>query len=88
MYLIAFITEGMQIRKILDHIGVDSAPPCISLARGPPRASGELSEIPACGTWPSAEVRLLPGREFLRDDEVRARFRGRWRVTSRAADLQ
>jgi hypothetical protein len=36
MRLIAFITEGTQIRKILDHIGVDSEPPHISLARAPP----------------------------------------------------
>ena len=35
MRLIAFITEGTQIRKILDHIGVDSEPPQISPARGP-----------------------------------------------------
>ena len=34
--LIAFITEGTQIRRILDHIGVDSEPPHISPARGPP----------------------------------------------------
>ena len=36
MRLIAFITEGAQIRKILGHIGVDSRPPHISPARGPP----------------------------------------------------
>ncbi len=36
MRLIAFITEGVQICKILDHIGVDSEPPHISPARGPP----------------------------------------------------
>ena len=36
MRLIAFITEGTQIRKILDHIGVDPEPPQISPARGPP----------------------------------------------------
>jgi hypothetical protein len=36
MRLIAFITEGTQIRKILDHIGVDSERPHISPARGPP----------------------------------------------------
>ncbi len=35
MRLIAFITDGTQIRKILDHIGVDSEPPRISPARGP-----------------------------------------------------
>lgn len=36
MRLIAFITEGAQIRKILEHIGVDSVPPRIAPARGPP----------------------------------------------------
>jgi len=36
MRLIAFITEGPKIRKILEHIGVESEPPQISPARGPP----------------------------------------------------
>lgn len=36
MRLIAFIAEGTQIRKILDHIGVDPEPPHISPARGLP----------------------------------------------------
>ena len=36
MCLIAFITEGVQIRKIHDHIGVDSEPLHISPARVPP----------------------------------------------------
>jgi hypothetical protein len=36
MRLIAFIAEGAQIRRILNHIGVDSEPPHISPARGPP----------------------------------------------------
>ncbi len=36
MRLIAFITEGTQIRKILDHMGVDSELPHIAPARGPP----------------------------------------------------
>ena len=36
MRLIAFIAEGVQIRRILDHIGVDSEPPRISPARAPP----------------------------------------------------
>ena len=35
MRLIAFISEGAHIRRILDHIGVDSEPPHISPARGP-----------------------------------------------------
>ena len=33
MRLIAFITEGAQIRQILNHIGVDSQAPRISPAR-------------------------------------------------------
>jgi hypothetical protein len=36
MRLIAFITEGTQTGKILDHIGGDSEPPHLSPARGPP----------------------------------------------------
>jgi hypothetical protein len=36
MRLIAFVTEGTQIKKILDHIGVDSEPPHVVPARGPP----------------------------------------------------
>lgn len=34
--LIAIINEGAEIRKILDHIGVESSPPKINQARGPP----------------------------------------------------
>lgn len=34
MRLIAFIGEGTQIRKILNHIGQDGEPPHISPARG------------------------------------------------------
>jgi hypothetical protein len=33
---IAFITHSAQIRQILDHIGVNSEPPRLSPARGPP----------------------------------------------------
>ena len=36
MRLIAFITEGVQIRRILEHIGVDTQAPRIAPARGPP----------------------------------------------------
>ena len=36
MRLIAFITEGVQISRVLEHIGVDSEPPRITPARGPP----------------------------------------------------
>lgn len=33
---IAFITEGAEVKKILNHIGVDSEPPSIAPTRGPP----------------------------------------------------
>ena len=36
MRLIAFITHSADIRQILDHIGVQSEPPHICPARGPP----------------------------------------------------
>ena len=36
MHLIGFMTEGAQIRRILDSIGVDSEPPRVWQARGPP----------------------------------------------------
>ena len=36
MRLSAFIAEGAQSRKLLEHIGVDSQAPRISPARGPP----------------------------------------------------
>ena len=34
--LIAFIAEGVQIKKILEHIGVDAQAPHIAPTRGPP----------------------------------------------------
>ena len=36
MRLIAFIIDGAQVRKVLDHIGADSQAPRITPARGPP----------------------------------------------------
>ena len=36
MRIIAFITHSTDIRTILEHIGVQSEPPPISPARGPP----------------------------------------------------
>lgn len=36
MHIIAFITYSVEIRQILDHIGVESEPPRLSPVRGPP----------------------------------------------------
>ena len=59
MRLIAFITEGPQIRKILDHIGVDSAPPRIAPARGPP-------------LWDECDARMGEGVEVEPDWDLAA----------------
>jgi hypothetical protein len=40
MRIITFITYSAEIRQILDHIGDDCEPPCLSLARGPPPWEG------------------------------------------------
>ena len=40
MRIIAFITYSAAIRQILDHIGVDTEPPRITPARGPPLLDG------------------------------------------------
>jgi hypothetical protein len=36
MRIIAFITAGAEVKKIQGHLGVDSRPPRITPARGPP----------------------------------------------------
>ena len=40
MRIIAFITHSENIWHMLDHIGVDSEPPRLSPARGPPLWDG------------------------------------------------
>lgn len=55
--LIAFITSGAEVRKILEHIGVDSEPPRISPARGPPlwttvmRRRARRCKLSRTGIW-------------------------------------
>ncbi len=53
MRLIAFITEGAQIKKILDHIGAESEPPRIAPARGPSLWEG-------CDAQPGEGVEVEP----------------------------
>ena len=43
--LIAFITHSADIRQILNHIGVESEPPHISPARGPPLWEGCEAQV-------------------------------------------
>ena len=41
MRIIAFVTEGAEVRKILEHVGEPSTPPRIAPARGPPEWAGD-----------------------------------------------
>ena len=45
MRIIAFITNSADIRQILEHIGVDSEPPHIAPARGPPLWDGSDAQV-------------------------------------------
>lgn len=54
MRLIAFITHSADIRQILDHIGVESDPPHIPSARGPPLwddCDAQVGEHPIEPDW-------------------------------------
>jgi len=69
MRIIAFITETSTMRKILDHIGESTLPPCIAPARGPPlweaaRASEQAGNDPE---WDSA---AQPEPEFEFDQHI------------------
>ena len=72
MRLIAFITEGTQIRKILDHIGVDSEPPHISLARGSPLwdECGDTQMDDGAQIEPDWDLAAQPAPDFEVDQRV------------------
>ena len=71
MHLIAFITEGAQIRRILDHIGVDPEPPHISPARGPPLWDcGDAQMGEGVQTEPDWELAAQPAPDFEADQRV------------------
>jgi len=71
MRLIAFITSGAEVRKILEHIGVDSEPPRISPARGPPlwddcdAQAGEEAQIE-----PDWDLAAQPAPDYEVDQRV------------------
>ena len=64
--LIASITEGVQIRRILDHIDVDSEPPHVSPARGPPlwEDGGDAQMEEGVHIEPDWELAEQPAPEF------------------------
>ena len=47
MRIIAFITEFVAVRAILEHIGEPATPPRIAPARGPPEWYEESGDAPA-----------------------------------------
>jgi hypothetical protein len=66
MRLIAFTTEGTQIRRILDHIGVDSEPPHISPARRPPlwEDCGDAQMDDGAQSEPDWDLAAQPAPDF------------------------
>jgi len=60
MRIIAFITHSADIRQILDHIGVQSEPPNIAPARGPPRWEGFDAQIGKGAQVDSDQLRGRP----------------------------
>ena len=71
MRLIAFITEGTQIRRILDHIGVDSEPPHISPARGPPLWDDcDAQTVEGVHIEPDWDLAAQPAPDFEVDQRV------------------
>ena len=67
MRLIGFVNEGAEIKKILDYIGEPSAPPKISLARGPPLwDTGDAAQIEVFDAGPewAIERQISPDVQF------------------------
>ena len=80
MRILAFVTEGVQIRRILEHIGVDAQAPPIAPARGPPLwdecdaqgADGAGQGAPIDPDWGLCRARHRPHpRDFAFSDTIR-----------------
>jgi len=70
MRIIAFITHSADIRQILDHIGVDSQPPHIVPARGPPM-------------WENCDAQTVEGAEVEPDWDLAAQAAPDYEVDQR-----
>lgn len=72
MRIIAFITHSADIRQILDHIGVESEPPHISPARGPPLWDG-CGDVPmdnGAQFEPDWDLAAQPAPDFDVDQRI------------------
>jgi hypothetical protein len=71
MRLIAFITHSADIRQILNHIGVESEPPNITPARGPPLWDGfDAHDDEAVQPAPSWDDAAQAAPDFEVDERV------------------
>ena len=71
MRLIAFVTDGTQIRKILDHIGVDSEPPHIAPARGPPLWEDcDAQTVEGVAVEPDWDLAAQPAPDYEVDQRI------------------
>ena len=72
MRLIAFIAEGVQIRRILEHIGVDSELPHMFPARGPPLwdDGGDAQMDEAVQVEPDWDLAAQPAPDFEADQRI------------------
>ena len=71
MRIIAFIIHSADIRQILEHIGVDSEPPPMSPARGPPLWDGvDAPDDVGIEAWPDRDEAAQPASDFEVDQRV------------------
>jgi len=71
MRIIAFITHSADIRHILDHIGVDSQPPHISPAHGPPLWEGCDAQMDdAVPSEPDWDLAAQPAPDYELDQRI------------------
>jgi hypothetical protein len=69
MRIIAFITDAGTVRKILDHLGESTLPPCIAPARGPPLWEAAMASEQA-GNDPQWDMSVQPMQEFDFDQRI------------------
>ena len=69
MRIIAFITEGSSVRKILDHLGESAQPPRIAPARGPPLWEAATASEHT-GNDPQWDMSAQPEPEFEFDQRI------------------
>lgn len=71
MRIIAFITHSADIRQILDHIGVESEPPRIAPACGPPLWEGCDAQMDdGAQIAPDWDLAAQPAPDFDADQRV------------------